>query len=321
VRFAHAWCASHLTISAAASQPFDGNAVVSSLVQLIADPYFRTTSGFLILLQKEWVSMGHPWPARLGHDNPSGNGDVWIIGSQEPVFLAFLDCVWQLLQQNRTRFEFTEALLVVLYDSCLSLRFGEFLFRSEQEREKTRIYEQSESLFTTIRTLAGTSTQHRNVWYDPAANPRALSACSYMSSMRFWYAMYLRWNPDFSSSLETNGEEALALLRHASQHPTVLARCSEPLTPSKAAMSQKQPRNERTLETLLGEQTFLVADVVNKSAGAQAVTPELHFSWGTPSSTASDEQPARGSVAAAGEDAVPSKDRSAPLDEPFEMDP
>lgn len=35
--------------------------VISSLTQILLDPYFRTTVGFESLIQKEWVALGHPF--------------------------------------------------------------------------------------------------------------------------------------------------------------------------------------------------------------------------------------------------------------------
>jgi len=44
----------------------DLSAVISSLSQLIMDPFFRTINGFQSLVQKEWVTLGHPFTKRFG---------------------------------------------------------------------------------------------------------------------------------------------------------------------------------------------------------------------------------------------------------------
>lgn len=35
--------------------------VISSLTQILLDPYFRTMHGFASLIQKDWVALGHPF--------------------------------------------------------------------------------------------------------------------------------------------------------------------------------------------------------------------------------------------------------------------
>lgn len=35
--------------------------VISSLTQILLDPFFRTISGFESLIQKDWVALGHPF--------------------------------------------------------------------------------------------------------------------------------------------------------------------------------------------------------------------------------------------------------------------
>ena len=38
--------------------------VIASLVQLIADPNYRTLNGFQSLIQKEWIVAGHQFKTR-----------------------------------------------------------------------------------------------------------------------------------------------------------------------------------------------------------------------------------------------------------------
>ena len=40
------------------------SSVVASLVELMADPHYRSISGFETLIQKEWVALGHPFTIR-----------------------------------------------------------------------------------------------------------------------------------------------------------------------------------------------------------------------------------------------------------------
>lgn len=56
--------------------------------------------------------------------------------SQSPLFLMFLDCVWQLLEQYPAAFEFSEVYLTILYDSARISLFGTFLFNCPHQRVK-----------------------------------------------------------------------------------------------------------------------------------------------------------------------------------------
>ncbi|KAG8509215.1 Myotubularin-related protein 11 [Galemys pyrenaicus] len=86
----------------------DFNGLLSSLVQLLSAPEARTLLGFQSLVQREWVAAGHPFLTRLGGTGAS---------EEAPVFLLFLDCAWQLLQQFPAEFEFSEFFLLALHDS------------------------------------------------------------------------------------------------------------------------------------------------------------------------------------------------------------
>ena len=49
--------------------------------------YFRTIDGFMVLVEKEWLSFGHRFHDRHYRGTMPNN--------RAPIFLQFLDCVWQ----------------------------------------------------------------------------------------------------------------------------------------------------------------------------------------------------------------------------------
>uniref|UniRef100_A0AAY5KLZ3 Myotubularin-related protein 12 n=1 Tax=Esox lucius TaxID=8010 RepID=A0AAY5KLZ3_ESOLU len=103
--------------------------VISSLVQLMLDPHYRTLLGFQSLVQKEWVAGGH---AFLDRSNQLHLKEK--VESQSPVFLLFLECVWQLHQQHGPAFQFSETYLTVLSDSVHVPVFATFLFNNDSHR-------------------------------------------------------------------------------------------------------------------------------------------------------------------------------------------
>ncbi|XP_016985542.1 myotubularin-related protein 10-B [Drosophila rhopaloa] len=113
--------------------------VISSLAQLLLDPHFRTIDGFQSLVQKEWVALEHPFQRRLGHvypAQPAGGNAELLESEQSPVFLLYLDCVWQLLQQFTDEFEFTQTYLTTLWDACFMPIFDTFQFDTQAQRLK-----------------------------------------------------------------------------------------------------------------------------------------------------------------------------------------
>lgn len=106
----------------------DMSAVISSLMQIILDQQARTISGFQSLVQKEWVALGHPFSDRHGLVINANTSE------QSPVFLLFLDCVWQLLKQFPEDFEYSETYLTTVWDSVFMSIFDTFQFNCEYDR-------------------------------------------------------------------------------------------------------------------------------------------------------------------------------------------
>lgn len=105
----------------------DFSPVVSCLAQLMMDASSRTITGFQSLVEKEWVALGHRFADRCGviYQNE---------GEESPLFLLFLDCVWQLLQQFPSSFEFSEIYLTSLWDSIGLAMFHNFIFNGPRDR-------------------------------------------------------------------------------------------------------------------------------------------------------------------------------------------
>lgn len=79
----------------------------------------------MVLVDKEWLAYGHKFQDRIGQASSKSND-----AERSPIFIQFLDAVFQLLNQFPSAFEFSERLLVMLAESLYSGRFGNFIYNS-----------------------------------------------------------------------------------------------------------------------------------------------------------------------------------------------
>lgn len=68
-------------------------------------------------ISASWPVSCAPLPVWLSSLGPHSPHHPLFPSAQAPVFLLFLDCVWQLLQQFPAKFEFSEFFLLALHDS------------------------------------------------------------------------------------------------------------------------------------------------------------------------------------------------------------
>ncbi|XP_065833245.1 uncharacterized protein [Oscarella lobularis] len=168
---------------------WDRTAQVSSLAQLLLDPFYRTLNGFQILIQKEWLSLGHKFTSRI---------TPWLSKNKEsgPIFLQFLDCVWQILRQFPRRFEFNEAFLRVIADNVYSSRFGTFLMDSEREREKKDVHKGTVSFWRWMFLNQQASNTYKNSLYEPDHGPKVLYPQSSIPSLGLWTTYYCQYRQE-----------------------------------------------------------------------------------------------------------------------------
>ncbi|XP_062517298.1 myotubularin-like isoform X2 [Corticium candelabrum] len=144
-----------------------------------------------------------------------------------PIFLLFLDCVYQLTCQYPTAFEFSEFLLQHLWSTSYSCLYGSFLFDCEKEHLDV----------ISLSSLMSTSGRMKSAWEDVSMSENSknplygvvgkesqfssmlgikpeISDHDYLqpnvsiAALRFWSSCYLRWIPIAHSE---NGEQLSAV--------------------------------------------------------------------------------------------------------------
>merc|ERR1719334_1476479 len=116
------------------SDGWDRTAQVSALSQVLLDNYYRSAKGFLVLVRKEWIWFGHMLSTRNGN---FGNCGVPRTRRDErsPVFVQWLECVYQIYRKFPGAFEFTEWFLLEIAKCYHSGEFGDFFYNSDRERK------------------------------------------------------------------------------------------------------------------------------------------------------------------------------------------
>ncbi|XDT29322.1 Myotubularin phosphatase domain [Nakaseomyces glabratus] len=278
------------------SDGWDRTTQVASLVQICLDPYFRTLEGFMVLIEKDWVSFGHKFKERLGHlsstavfhDNTSGlktnvtlsykkltgkskaatgtteqepdrtledstslfgngsakdnlNKSVMMLSNSatdffnktiktsipygdssaevdtsgtaanaktkkkastkfvSPVFMQFLDCVYQLLLQNPEKFEYNERFLRRLLYHAYSCQYGTFLYNNEKERMEDTQRNNTNSVwdYFNSRKLEFTNVSYQGIpegsddWILPD-----------LGKVRWWWQLFGRRNSEMNGYLD-----------------------------------------------------------------------------------------------------------------------
>ncbi|XP_076066338.1 phosphatidylinositol-3-phosphate phosphatase isoform X2 [Oratosquilla oratoria] len=169
------------------SDGWDRTSQLTALAMLMLDGYFRTIQGFAVLLEKEWLSFGHKFAQRIGHGD-----DRHQDADRSPVFLQFIDCVWQIMRQFPNAFQFTEDLLITILDHLYSCLFGTFLYNSEHERMERDVKTKTQSLWSLV--LSNVSDVE-NPLYNPNTRHHVLFPIASLRHLRLWDKYYCRWNP------------------------------------------------------------------------------------------------------------------------------
>ncbi|XP_040596501.1 myotubularin-related protein 6 isoform X2 [Mesocricetus auratus] len=163
------------------SDGWDRTSQVCSLGSLLLDSYYRTLKGFMVLIEKDWISFGHKFSERCGHLD----GDPKEVS---PVFTQFLECVWHLTEQFPQAFEFNEAFLLQIHEHVHSCQFGNFLGNCQKEREELKLKEKTYSLWP---FLLDDKQKYLNPLYNSKSESLTVLEPNTVSfNFKFWRNMY-----------------------------------------------------------------------------------------------------------------------------------
>lgn len=164
------------------SDGWDRTAQVCALGSLLMDPYYRTIKGFMVLIEKDWISFGHKFADRCDQLD----GDPKEVS---PIFTQFLECVWQLTEQFPQAFEFSEWFLLQIHEHVHSCQYGNFLGNNERQREELQLKERTHSLWA---FLLGDKQNYLNPFYNSSYNDEhpVLEPSTLPYHFKFWRNMY-----------------------------------------------------------------------------------------------------------------------------------
>lgn len=168
------------------SDGWDRTAQMVALAELMLDPYYRTLRGFQVLVEKEWCAFGHQFAFRSGH----ARSDV-ANEQRSPVFLLWLDCVWQYIRQYPMECEFNESFLLTLADHVYSCKFGTFMFDCERQRKDFFAKHRVISIWSEINSQ---SEHFTNQMYAPSEQTIVLSPSTLSKNIKLWKGYFCRWD-------------------------------------------------------------------------------------------------------------------------------
>uniref|UniRef100_A0A7N6BLF8 Phosphatidylinositol-3-phosphate phosphatase n=1 Tax=Anabas testudineus TaxID=64144 RepID=A0A7N6BLF8_ANATE len=168
------------------SDGWDRTAQVCSVACVLLDPYYRTLRGFMVLIEKDWVSFGHKFSHRCNH----------LVGDPKevsPIVDQFLECVWHLMEQFPCAFEFNERFLITIHSHVYSCQYGNFIGNNQREKIELRVHEKTHSLWTYLWT---NRADYVNPLYRPdhSQTQGLLRPSTAPYSFKLWRGLYNRFD-------------------------------------------------------------------------------------------------------------------------------
>lgn len=169
------------------SDGWDRASQLTAFSQLLIDPYFRTLRGYMVLIEKEFLSFGHQFKYRNGYYGQKEFHE----DQNSPILLQWLDATHQLLVQFPMYFEFNMQLLLFIASNIYSGKYGTFLYNNEKDRLAKDAKKKTMSIWTEV-------LEDEEHFYNPYYNPNTQQHFFFTPQfsyykIRLWEEYFLRF--------------------------------------------------------------------------------------------------------------------------------
>eukprot|EP00948_MAST-09A_sp_MAST-9A-sp1_P001996 g1996.t1 len=182
------------------SDGWDRTSQVSALAQLYMDGYYRTIKGFIALIEKEFLGFGHMFERRTALPLKRDIDESGEYTERSPIFLLFLDAVWQTYHQYPVYFEFNAEFLSYIGDAHYSgSLYGTFHGNCQKDRSDTRSKKSLRSCWHFLNAEQKTEQHSLSLYRNPlwvktkAESERILIPTVSISALSFWHKLYTRF--------------------------------------------------------------------------------------------------------------------------------
>ena len=174
-----------------------------AISEILLDPYYRTFEGFAVLIEKDFLSFGHQFARRNGlvdikEEKPDKKKDKKKDDEDEkeekpaPIFLQFLDCVYQLILQFPSEFEFNSEYLLFIAKNYNVNIFGTFLFDNEKERNAKKAQINTASIWTYLLGIEENKAKYANASFKKDNAKRILKPNYALYKYKLWKEYFLK---------------------------------------------------------------------------------------------------------------------------------
>jgi len=238
------------------SDGWDRTSQLCSLAQLLLDPFYRSFQGFQVLIEKEWLSFGHKFSSRCGN----GQSNFWDNAETAPIFMQWINCVWQIMQQYPLAFQFNQNFLFFLLEHVYSCDFGTFLCDNEAEVAEKNVVETTRSLWAHVNHPTVFDTFQNPLYQE---NPLVLFPDCRASNLILWTGYLLRFcrqHVDPSEELEQKCRQIINNCKQLTQEVQSVKSKLAQEQQEKAKLEEKLKRvaNRTTIRTHEGSEKPVV---------------------------------------------------------------